>query len=280
MPEGDAVYRFAARLRLALEGKPVLAARSHGPGPVPRVERLIGASCAGVETHGKNLFIHFDNGLSLRGHLRMYGTWHVYAPGARFQRPERELRLVLEVPGAVVVNIGAPVIELIETRALALHRPVASLGPDLLDDDFDAGEALRRLREPSRAELTVGDALMDQSALAGVGNIWKHETLFRCGMFPWRRLRDLSDEELLELIGCAQCLLRASVGKPLPGSGDPPRRPSMWVYGRRGQACRRCGTRLRWAPQGRDIRDTIWCPRCQPAREGDPAPGSTWAASL
>jgi endonuclease-8 len=118
MPEGDALYRFAGRVHSALAGKVIRAARSHGPGPVPQVERLVGATCLGARSVGKNLVIEFDNGLSLRGHLRMYGTWHVYRPGQPWSRPEREARLVLEVDDAVVVNFSAPVIELLETRAL------------------------------------------------------------------------------------------------------------------------------------------------------------------
>ncbi|GIW12847.1 MAG: endonuclease VIII [Tepidiforma sp.] len=271
MPEGDALYRFARRVDAALAGKVILAARAHGPGPVPQVERLTGAMCLGARSFGKNLFIEFDNGLALRGHLRMYGTWHVYRPGQPWSRPESEARLVLEVADAVVVNFSAPVIELLETRALTLHRPIAGLGPDLIADDFDPAEALERLRDPLRADLTIGDAVMDQQVMAGVGNIWKHETLFRCGVYPWRRVRDMSDEELLGLIQTARDLLRASVGKP-NGRGLA-RRPEMYVYLRAGQPCRRCGTKILSAPQGVDIRLTAWCPRCQPPPPGCAGPG-------
>ena len=131
MPEGDSVFRFAAKLRTVLEGQPILAARSHGPGPVPQVQRIVGAICTAVRSQGKNMLISFDNGLVLRGHLRMNGTWHIYRPGEAWRWPEREARLVLEVDGATVVNFSAPVIELLEERALAFHRPVADLGPDL-----------------------------------------------------------------------------------------------------------------------------------------------------
>lgn len=274
MPEGDSLYRFARRLRPVLEGQVIQAARSHGPGPVPKVERIVGATCTSVRSVGKNLLISFDNGLALRGHLRMYGTWHVYRPGEPWARPEREARLVLEVPGAVVVNFSAPVIELIEERALDHYQPIAGLGPNLLDDAFDEEEALRRFRDPARAALTIGDAIMDQRVMAGVGNIWKHETLFRCGINPWRTVAELSDNELRALISKARELLRASVGMPGP-DGKPQRRPSMYVYSRAGQPCRRCYTRLRSAPQGIDIRHTVWCPKCQPIVEGQrvlPAP--------
>ncbi len=270
MPEGDALYRFARKVGSAIEGKTIRDARSHGPGPVPRVHRVVGATCTGVRSTGKNLLISFDNGLVLRGHLRMYGTWHVYQAGEPWRLPEREARLVLEVDDAVVVNFSAPVIELLEERAITLLRPIAGLGPDLLDDRFDVNEALRRLRDPARADLTIGDAIMDQQAVAGVGNIWKHESLFHCGINPWRRVRELSDDDLRGLLRKAQALLRASVGKP--NELGLTSRPRMWVYMRAGQPCRRCFTRLRSAPQGVDIRRTAWCPKCQPVVEGQMEP--------
>jgi endonuclease-8 len=270
MPEGDALYRFAARLRTPLEGKVIRAARAHGPGPVPRVEKIVGRTCTGVRSTGKNLLISFDNGLALRGHLRMYGTWHIYEPGQAWSRPEREARLVLEVDGAVVVNFSAPVIELVEERALGYHTPVSNLGPDLLDDAFDVDEAIQRLRHPTREMLTIGDAIMDQRAVAGAGNIWKHEALFHARLNPWRRVNELTDDDLRLLLGKAQALLRASVGKE--NALEMKYRPSMYAYGRGGQPCRRCHTTLRSAPQGVDIRHTAWCPSCQPVVEGQTQP--------
>lgn len=277
MPEGDALYRFAATVRAPLLGRVVRAAKAQGPGAVPRVDRIVGATCTAVESRGKNLLITFDNGLVLRGHLRMYGTWHVYAPGERWRRAARSARLVIEVDDAVVVNFDAPVIELLEVRALDVHAPIAGLGPDLLDDEFDAARALQRLADPARADLTIGDAVMDQQVMAGAGNIWKHETLFRCGMNPWRRVGDLSAEELAAIVEQARTLLRASAGKP--GAAGTPRRPSMFVYGRAGQRCLRCGDRLQSGRQGVDIRSTTWCPTCQPLAPGQPAPpaGRRWA---
>ncbi|MCC7365222.1 MAG: Fpg/Nei family DNA glycosylase [Dehalococcoidia bacterium] len=271
MPEGDSLYRFAEKLRPVLAGQLLERARSHGPGPVPQVHRIVGATCTGVRAQGKNLIISFDNGLALRGHLRMYGTWHVYKPGERWTRPESQARLVLEVPGAVVVNFSAPVIELIEERALAAYQPIAGLGPNLLDDDFDEDEAFRRFRDPARAPLTIGDVIMDQRVMAGVGNIWKHETLFHCGINPWRTVAELDDDTLRGLIAKARQLLRASVGKPGP-DGRKPRRPTMHTYMRASLPCRRCSTILRSSPQGVDIRHTAWCPTCQPLAEGQPAP--------
>lgn len=275
MPEGDALYRFAARLRPALEGQVIRAARSHGPGPVPQVHRIVGATCTAVRSQGKNMLISFDNGLLLRGHLRMYGTWHLYKPGEPWRKPEREARLVLETDDAVVVNFSAPVIELLEERALGYHQPIGGLGPDLVADEFDADLAFRNLRHPARASLTIGDAIMDQRALAGAGNIWKHESLFHCGINPWRLVSELDDDSLRGLIAKARELLRASIGAPGP-DGKHQRRPTMFVYGRAGLPCRRCFSRIRSNRQGVDIRHTAWCPKCQPILEAQhtlPRPG-------
>ncbi len=267
MPEGDRLYRYAETLRPVLEGYPILAARAHGPGPVPRTDRIVGATCTGVRSYGKNLIISFDNGLALRGHLRMNGTWHIYNPGEPWRIGERNARLVIEVEDAVVVNFFAPVIELIEERALADYAPISKLGPDLLDDDFEPAVALAAFRDPAQAKLTIGDAIMDQRIMAGVGNIWKHETLFRCGLNPWRRIEELDDAKLAQVIRIARELLRAAAGKP-GDDGKPQRRPVMCVYGRSGTPCRRCGAIIRSVRQGVDPRYTAWCPLCQPVAEG------------
>src|SRR5829696_10173784 len=143
MPEGDTLFRTAAGLRPYLVGRPVTAARARQPGP--QADRLVGSTITGVDAQGKNLLIRFDNGLEVRTHLRMNGSWHRYRPGERWRRPASRARLVLEVPGAVAVCFDAPVVELLEERAEALHPPLAGLGPDILAPDFDAAEAIRRL---------------------------------------------------------------------------------------------------------------------------------------
>src|SRR6478735_1824889 len=145
MPEGDTLHRTAAGLAPYLVGRPVTAARVRAGGG-PQVERIVGATIESVEANGKNLLIRFDNGLELRTHLRMTGSWHRYRPGERWRRSPSRARLVLEVPGAVAVCFDAPVVELFETRTEALHASLSRLGPDLLADGFDADEAVRRLR--------------------------------------------------------------------------------------------------------------------------------------
>jgi len=270
VPEGDAVYRFANKIRAALEGQVIRKARAGGPGPVLRADRITGSSCTAVETSGKNIIIRLDNGLALRGHLRMYGTWHVYQHGEPWRRSPAQARLVLETDDTVVVNFSAPVIELLEQRALESHPPLASLGPDLLAEELDVSSVVRRFRDPLLAGQGVGDAIMDQRVMAGVGNIWKHETLFRCGINPWRPVAQLSDGDLERVVITARDLLRASAG--LPGPLTVYGRPRSYVYLRAGQPCLRCFTRIRSAPQGQDVRFTAWCPRCQP---GVPPSAST-----
>ena len=177
---------------------------------------------------------------------------------------------MLEVPGAVAVCFDAPVVELFESRAEAIHPTIARLGPDLLGPDWsDASEdeAIRRLRDPSRASMTISAALLDQRALAGIGNIWRNETLVRERVGPWARVADLDDETLRRLVRRARELLRESVDRP-------PGRSPMWVYRRAGRPCRRCGTLVRSAPLDTGIpRTTYWCPACQ-AGEGEDDGGS------
>lgn len=258
MPEGDTLFRTAAGLRPHLVGRTVTAARARRPGP--QIERVIGTVIEAVESQGKNLLIRFDNGLELRTHLRMNGSWHRYRPGERWRRPETRARLVIEVPGAVAVCFDAPVVELFEQRAEALHPAISALGPDLLDPAFDddaANEALRRLRDPTRAQMTISEALLDQRALAGIGNIWRNETLFVERTDPFARVDTLDDNHLRRLVGTARRLLVESASAA-------PGRQRTHVYRRVGRPCPRCGTLIQSRALATEIpRTTYWCPRCQ-----------------
>jgi endonuclease-8 len=261
VPEGDTLFRTAAGLRPYLVGRTVTAARARRPGP--QIERIVGTTIEAVDSQGKNLLIRFDNGLELRTHLRMNGSWHRYRPGERWRRPEARARLVIEVPGAIAVCFDAPVVELFEQRAESLHPAIAGLGPDLLDPAFDdeaADEALRRLRDPSRSATTISAALLDQRALAGIGNIWRNEALFVERTDPLATVASLDDAHMRRLIATARRLLVESA------AGAPGRLP-MTVYRRSGRPCRRCGTLIRSAPLSTEIpRTTYWCPRCQGSR--------------
>jgi endonuclease-8 len=260
VPEGDTLVRTAAGLRPYLLGQTVTAATARQPGP--RAERLVGATVTAVEAMGKNLLIRFDNGLELRTHLRMLGSWHRYRPGERWRRAPARARLVLEVPGSVAVCFDAPVVELFEQRTEALHPSLSRLGPDLLKPPVDVDEAVRRLRDPSRAATDLAVALLDQRALAGIGNEVKNEVLWQARRSPFVPVRDVDDAGLRELVDLAIEVLRQGAE-----TGTRPRH----VYGRAGRPCPRCGAIIRVVHHGADLpRLTYWCPRCQPDPRSDP----------
>jgi endonuclease-8 len=272
MPEGDTLFRTAAGLRPYLVGRSVERARAQGPGPVPQVGRLVGRRVDAVESQGKNLLIRFDGGLELRTHLRMNGSWHRYRPGERWRRPPARARLVLEVPGSVAVCFDAPVVELFESRAEGLHPALSQLGPDLLAADFDPEEARRRLRDPSRAGMEIAVALLDQRALAGIGNVYKNEILWLERVSPFATVESLDDATLDRLIATAHRLLNANVGtrrgpERVTTGGDRTAPGPVYVYGRRGRPCHRCRTPIAVTRQGTDLpRSTYWCPACQGSR--------------
>ena len=263
-------------MRPYLVGRTLLAARARVPGP--RVDRVVGSEVLAVEAHGKNLLIRFANGLELRTHLRMTGTWHRYAPGERWRRPPGRATLILEVAGAVAVCFDAPVVELLESRTAALHPPLGGLGPDLCADEFDSAEAVRRLRDPSRAGLTIADALLDQRAMAGIGNVYKNEVLFIERVDPFAPVAALDDVTLAGLVARSRALLRANRSASVRVTTGPegggwdrapaggPVRGGLWVYGRAGRPCRRCGMPISARRHGALLRTTVWCPRCQGPR--------------
>jgi endonuclease-8 len=271
VPEGDTLHRTAAGLRPYLVGRTVTAARAAGPGAIPQLHRIVGRQIGAVESLGKNLLIRFDNGLELRTHLRMNGTWHRYRPGERWRRPPGRARLVLEVPGAVAVCFDAPVVELLEQRVEAIHPPLGGLGPDLLDPGFDADEVLRRLRNAGRAGMAVAEVLVDQRVMAGLGNVYKSEVLWIEGASPFAPIADLDDETLRRLIATSRRLLVANATsrrgpERVTTAGDPAAPGPLYVYRRTGRPCRRCGTPIASVRQGRDLpRTTYWCPTCQGA---------------
>lgn len=258
MPEGDTLVRVADGLRPYLVGHRVTAAAARAPGP--QAQRLVGATVTAVESQGKNLLIRFDNGLEIRTHLRMQGSWHRYRPGERWRRPPARARLVIEVPGSVAVCFDAPTVELFEQRTEVLHPSLSKLGPDLLKEPVDVAEALRRLRDPSRADMAIAVALLDQRALAGIGNEVKNEILWQARRSPFTIVRDLDDAALRELIELGRAVLREGAA-----TGRRPRH----VYGRVARPCPRCGGIIRVEHQGFDVpRLTFWCPGCQPDPRG------------
>ena len=271
MPEGDTVFRVAAGLRPHLVGQPVLRARAAGGA---RVELIVGATIEAIETHGKNLLIHLSNGLSVRTHLRMTGTWHRYRPGERWLRPASRAALVLEVEGSVAVCFDAPIVELFDTRSRALHPILSRLGPDLLAPDFDPADAMARLREGSAPATAIGEALLDQRVVAGVGNVYRSEVLFIERVDPFALASALDGATLGRIVATARRLLllnaRSSGARattPRAGEGADSR---LAVYRRSGRPCRRCGTPIRSASLGADHPRTVWwCPRCQASTASD-----------
>jgi endonuclease-8 len=268
MPEGDTLARIAVALRPYLAGRVVTAARARLPGP--QVSRIVGQKIDAVDAAGKNLLIRFDGGLELRTHLGLHGSWHRYRPGETWRRPPSRAALVLEVPGAIAVCFDAPVVELFERRAEAVHPTISMLGPDLLDDGYDQAEAVRRLRDPSRADVAIGEAILDQRAVAGIGNVFKSEVLFIERVDPFARVGTLDAATLGRVLGTAREQLKANARSDAPAGRtttvDPKTgkklAPSrLWVYDRAGRPCHRCGTLIRSAPQGSELpRTTYWCP--------------------
>lgn len=238
---------------------------------MPQVQRIVGREIAAVEALGKNLLLRFDNGLEIRTHLRMNGSWHRYRPGERWRRPPSRARLVIEVPGAVAVCFDAPVVELFETRAKSLHPSLSRLGPDLLSPDFDAAEAARRLRAPERARMSIAEALLDQRALAGIGNVYKNEVLWLERVSPFAPVDEIDGDTIARLVATAHQLLNANVDarhgpERVTTAGDRGAPGALYVYGRTGRPCRRCKTPIAVTRQGTDLpRSTYWCPTCQGA---------------
>jgi endonuclease-8 len=265
MPEGDTIFRTADVLRAALVGRRIIAARAQArPGlrSVPDLSRLVGASMASVEARGKHLLIGFDNGLTLRSHLRMTGSWHRYRPGERWRRPLHQASAILETAESVAVAFNTPVVELLTDADLRRSTSLTTLGPDLLSRSFDADEALRRLRERDAEEL--GNVLLDQQAVAGIGNVYKSEVAFLDGLDPWSRVGAFSDAQLRGALATARRLLQANTrGGARVTTGSEARGHALWVYGRAGRPCRKCGTLIQVHRQGDLARLTFWCPRCQ-----------------
>src|SRR5258706_1974623 len=246
MPEGDTIFRTARTLHAALAGKAVTRFET----VLPKLERipLVGRKIEHVAAVGKHLIIEFEGGVQLHTHMRMNGSWHIYRVGERWRRPRADMRLVIETSDFVAVGFNVPVAE---------FGGAPEVGPDLLSADFDAAEALRRVKEHGDEE--IANVLLNQRVMAGVGNIWKSEALFRSGVDPFARVRDLDDTTLERIIANAKKLLRASANG----------RVDRMVYSRGGQPCRKCGTLVGHRAQGPDARLTYWCPKCQPQRNAE-----------
>ena len=252
------VWRAARQLHDALAGRVLV--RSDFRVPRFATTDLTGRTVTEALARGKHLLIRVDGDISVHTHLRMDGSWRV-GPASGYPLRDHRIRLVLANAEWEAVGLLLGVVEVVRTSKEA--AAVGYLGPDLLGPDWDGAEAVRRLTaDPTRA---IGEALLDQRNLAGIGNIYKTETLFLRGISPWRPVGQVG--ELGDLVELARQLLEANkerVGQVTTGDPRPGRQ--NWIYGRAGRPCRRCGTVVRQASQGSDLteRITYWCPRCQP----------------
>ncbi|MFE4716990.1 Fpg/Nei family DNA glycosylase [Streptomyces sp. NPDC056728] len=261
MPEGDTVLQTARRLHTALAGQVLI--RSDLRVPRFATADLTGRTVLDVTPRGKHLLTRIEGGLTLHSHLRMDGSWKVYAPGERWTGgPGHQIRAVLGNATRTAVGYRLPVLELLRTADET--KVVGHLGPDLLGPDWDAGTALLNLlRDPARP---LGEALLDQRNLAGIGNVYKSELCFLLQVTPWLPVGDLPAETAARLPELAKKLLEANRDRPArvtTGSGRPGQR--LYVYGRAPRPCLRCRTPIRVADQGDGSRErpTYWCPSCQ-----------------
>jgi len=282
MPEGDTIFRAARSLDRILTGRRLVRFElPTGRGPQPGDGPQPGEAVTSVRAEGKHLLIAFEGGVTLHTHLGMHGGWHAYRPGEPWKKSRRSARAVIEVadPGrpdvavAVAVCFAAPVVELLSD--VAAHPRLAALGPDLCRPDADLGDAVARIGRLA-PDSEIGTALLDQRIACGVGNVYKSETLFACGVNPFTPVRSLPEPVRRRLVETAARLLRANLEGgprttvPGPGEGRPGRRGGLAVYGRAGRPCRRCGTAVRRRRQGESGRLTYWCPSCQPDAGGEP----------
>jgi endonuclease-8 len=279
MPEGDTIYRSARALQRALGGK-IVTGFETGLAPLARVNdgtALVGRTVEKVESRGKWCLLYFSGDLILVTHMLMSGTWHLYRTGEKWWMGRSRMRVVIRTENWQAVAFNVPICEFHTARSLERSSQVPKLGPDILSDEFTVEGGVERLRQygvanPS-AEIAV--VLLNQRVLAGLGNVYKSEVPFTAGVNPFRAMSTLTERELEVMTEVSQRYMKANV---LDGSGDgivtysgnrrttnnANREERLWVYGRQGQECRRCGALIMMRKQGEQARSTYWCPECQP----------------
>jgi endonuclease-8 len=264
VPEGDTLFKTATRLRPALAGH--VLTRFEAPrlrGDQPALGTLVEA----VEARGKHLLVHFADGITLRTHLRMTGSWHVYREGERWQRPAHLARAVVGTDsGWLGVCFSAPVVETYH-RGLGDPDALQSLGPDLCvvdpADDAVLDDVMVRATQLAEPDVTLGEALLDQRIAAGIGNVYKSEACFACGIDPGTPLADVDDATRRHVWSVGAKQLQANLGHAERRTHA----KGLAVYGRQGQPCHRCGTPIRMVRHGGQARSSYWCPQCQPRPE-------------
>lgn len=275
MPEGDTIFRAARSLHKVLAGQIVTTfetAYAH----LDRVDvdtPIAGRTVERCESKGKHILIYFSGDLILRTHMRMNGSWHLYRQGERWWRGPQAMRVRIDTADWVAVAFDVPVAEFVTPRQLETRDPVAQLGPDLLGATFDREEAVRRIIASGARAIAM--TLLDQRIVSGIGNIYKSEVLFLSGIHPETPSSAVSHAQLESMMDLSRGLLRDNVIEgsspniqtyrnlrqlsPASNHDD-----SVWVYGRRGKPCRKCGTPIEMKKMGLDARSTYWCPTCQP----------------
>lgn len=252
MAEGDTILRLARRFEATLLGEAVAASAPNPRGKAARVERLDGRTLEGVESRGKHLLLDFGE-VSLHSHLGMSGGWHFYRPGSRWRRPRSSAWAVLANEEWEAVQFGGPTLEISTTARMRRNPQLTRLGPDILAPDFDPKVVVAAMRaDPTRG---LGDALLDQHLVAGIGNIFKSEACFAARVDPWRPIGDLADEELRVVLEAARSQMWDAVER---GS-----RHQFQIYKRRQSVCPSCRGPVSSRGQGDANRTTYWCPRCQ-----------------
>jgi endonuclease VIII len=265
MPEGDTIHRTAATLQRALGGQRVIRFET-GYAHLARVDDdrpIAGRIVERVEAAGKHVLVVLSGDLVLRTHMRMNGAWHLYRHRERWRVPARAVRIRLDTAEWVALAVDVPVADFVAAAQISRHASLARLGPDLLGEAFDA-PAIAALWRAAGARV-IGDVLLDQRVVAGLGNVLRCEVLFMSGVHPDRPAGTIPDDTLATLVTAARRVMRSS-----RASGD--RRTTarlnpdarLWVYGRTDRPCRQCATPIRSRKAGPDQRAVYWCPRCQP----------------
>jgi endonuclease VIII len=250
--EGDTILRLARRFEATLLDEAIDATAPNPRGRAANVERLDGSTLESVKAHGKHLLLGFGD-LSLHSHLGMSGGWHFYRPRARWRRPRSSAWAVLSSGEWDAVQFGGPTLRVGSTSRLRRDPQLLRLGPDILAADFDADAVIAAMRaDPTRG---LGDVLLDQHLVAGIGNIFKSEACYAARVDPWRPVGDVSDEELRAVLTAAREQMLAAV--------ETGGRHRFRVYKRRQDACPSCRGPISSRGQGDANRTTYWCPRCQ-----------------
>lgn len=259
MPEGDTLHRVAFQISKQIKGKTVEDARARQE--LQRATELAGTCLANAEARGKHLLLDFDNQMTVHSHLGMTGSWHIYPRGERWRKPAHRAALALRFATHDLVCFSPKIIEYDGSKRIRRQPFVSGLGPDLLAEHFDEQEALRRLR--GHAALPLGEALMDQRLVAGIGNVYKSEVLFMQRLNPFRPVAEFSDETLLECLRTSRRYMRRNLEglrRKFRGSSHGER---LWAYRRKGTPCLECRTPIAMRRQGEAARSTYFCPRCQ-----------------